>query len=224
MTGGRMAAGIKLIAYGALFFASCWWHRTNFPYSTELLGRETAWPVFLILALALMIELLLYSSGALFNEVRHTTLSTLQMIPIRTTQILIQKVLAVLLALMPVGFWMLIVFVISHDVIASECSLTAVITYILVLLLSSHLTVLFSLYARWAALPLAILVSAASLMCCPITVIATLSLTETVARQHQSDLGLYMGSIINLLWMWLFILFPIEIEIVKRWDRLGQEA
>lgn len=224
LTGGRTAFAGKLVGYGLLVAGCSWWHQVNAPLSLKLLDGDTAWITLLLLALALCVEVLLFSAGSLFSEVRQTTLSTLQLVPLRTPVLLLQKVCATVLAVLPAGLWMFVVFLMAPLAIMERCSITMVISYILVVMLGSHLTVLLSLYARWAALPLAILITATSFMCCPMVIMGTLSMTEIVARQHNIQVGLLLGGLINLLWVWLFILLPIELEIVKRWDRLGQES
>ncbi|MBL8815063.1 MAG: hypothetical protein JNL58_03455 [Planctomyces sp.] len=224
LTGGRTAVAGKLIGYGLLVAGCSWWHHVNAPLSRMLLDGDTAWITLILLALALCVEVLLFSAGSLFSEVRQTTLSTLQMVPISTPILLLQKVCATVLAVMPAGLWMVVVFFMAPQAVMERCSITMVISYILVVMLSSHLTVLLSLYARWAALPLAILITATSFMCCPMVIMGTLAMTESVARQHNIQVGLLLGGLINLLWVWVFILLPIELEIVKRWDRLGQES
>ena len=162
-------------------------------------------------------------TGSLFAEVRQTTLSSLAMLPTSTVRLISEKAGACFLAVLPVVFWIVVVCLMDPMEIMARCSATMVVTYIVVLLLSSHLTVLLSLHTRWAALPLALLLTAASFMCCPILMLSTFSITDAVARSHNIRIGLVMGSLLNLVWTWLFVLLPMEIEIVNRWNRLSQE-
>ena len=49
------------------------------------------------------------------------------------------------------------------------------------------------------------------------------TITETAAALNGISIGIWMGVVVNFVWMWLFVLLPIEIEIVNRWNRLSRE-
>lgn len=222
-TGGWTFFVTKFIAYGLVVAAFTWYQQMLHPGSHWALQREQCWEALLTLLVVLNIEVLLYASGALFSEVRSTTLSSLVMLPTGTVRVMLEKVGACAIALLPVGFWIAAVFLMDAERIIEQCSATMIVSYIVVLLLSSHLTVLLSLYMRWAALPLAVFLTAVSFMCCPILMLSTFSLTDAIARSHNLRISLLMGSLLNLVWTWLFVLLPIEIEIINRWNRLSHE-
>lgn len=223
LTGGRSFFLVKFLAYGGMV-AGCLWYQQMTRYSPDwTLQGDLAWTAFVWLLLILNVEVLLYSSGSLFAEVRQTTLSSLAMLPFSTLRILLEKAGACLIALLPVLLWTASVFLMDPAYIAGQCSATMVVTCLMVLLLSSHLTVLLSLYTRWAALPLAVLLTASSFMCCPMLIVQAFAVTSAVARSHNLRLGLLLGCCINLTWLWLFILLPIELQIVKRWNQLSQQ-
>ena len=223
-TGGRLFFIVKFLAYGATVGVFMYLQNASQPWSGYWLTGDYAWACFLTLAAALTLETLMYSSGAIFTEIRQSTLASLAMLPLGTSRILLEKVLACVVAALPVVIWLMVVYLSASESIDRHCSATMVVSCLIVLLLSSHLTVLLSLYTRWAALPLALLLTFASFMCCPMLILASFSLTDVIARSHNWQISLLLGSLLNLVWTWLFVLLPIEIEIVKRWDRLSQES
>lgn len=222
-TGGYSFFAVKLIAYAALVAALCYLQKLMNPWGDWRLQGDSAWTAFLILLGIMNVEVLLYSSGTLFSELRQSTLSSLAMIPVSTNCLLLQKGAACIIALAPVLLLTIIVVLMDPQGILHRCSATVGVTYLTVLLLSSHLTVLLSLYTRWAALPLAILLTAACFMCCPMVFLLTFSLTEIVARSQNLQASMLLGSVLNLFWVWLFLLLPMELEIVNRWNRLSEK-
>lgn len=222
-TGGRTFLVVKLLAYLLLILGFVLFHQIDRPNSPYLISGDLIWTAFLAVAVFVTVEVLLYSSGSLFQEVRQSTIATLTMLPTTTSVILLQKLVACMLALTP-GIAALIVLYVAHPAaILQQISGTMVIWYLFMLTLSSHLTVLLSLYTRWAALPLAILLTAASNLCCPVMIMAVYNLSDQFARSNGLGLSIFLGSLINLVWAWLFVLLPMEIEIVNRWNRLSRE-
>ena len=90
-------------------------------------------------------------------------------------------------------------------------------------MLCAHLTVLLSLYTRWAALPIAIFITAISFTCCPFIPLTIFELSKQMARLNGISWSIFLGVIINFVWGWLFVLLPMEIEIINRWNRLSRE-
>jgi hypothetical protein len=60
-------------------------------------------------------------------------------------------------------------------------------------------------------------------MCCPFVTLAVFELSDSFARINGISWGMFLGALANLVWAWLFVLLPMEIEIVKRWHRLSRE-
>ncbi len=222
-TGGKTFFVVKLLAYAALVAGFAAYYRMDQPNADVWLGGDLPWLCFLTIAGALTVEVLLYASGSLFQEVRQSTIATLTMLPSHTGTLLLQKLAACLIAIVPGAVWLLVIGTVYETSIWRELSGTMVVWYLFMLALSSHLTVLLSLYTRWAALPLAILITAASNLCCPVVTMALFSLSDTVARSHGVNLGIFLGAVVNLLWAWTFVLLPMEVEIVSRWNRLSRE-
>jgi ABC-type transport system involved in multi-copper enzyme maturation permease subunit len=221
-TGGRTFFVAKLIGYGGLVLGAVVWQSYDRNTSAWSLTGDYCWLTFLSMVVIMNIEVMLYASGSLFSEVRQTTLSSLSMLPYRTSRLLLEKILAGLLALVPAMVWMGIVALSDPTAIQDKLSASMVVTGVFILLLSGHLTVLLSLYTRWGALPLAVLATVSALMCCPVLLIPVFGMADWVARSHNFRFGLLLGAVLNLVWGWLFLLLPMELEIVRRWERLAQ--
>ena len=220
-TGGRTFFVAKLFAYAAFVGCAMVWQHYDRGYGFWLRG-DYSWLVFTSLIVILNIEVLLYASGSLFSEVRQSTLSSLSMLPYGTSRLILEKVIAGSMALLPVILWVLLVALMDWNTIIGKLSATMIVTAIFILLLSAHLTVLLSLYTRWGALPLAILATVSAVTCCPVFLIPVFGMADFVARSHNLQIGLLVGAVLNLVWGWLFLLLPMEIEIVRRWDQLSQ--
>lgn len=222
-TGGFVYGGVRLVVYGLIVAG------TAYLRSTLVSGRlfwpagDMIWDLFLLLLLLLSAELLFYSSGSLFSEVRQTTVAGLVLLPLRTERILLEKAGAVAVALSPAVFWTGVVYLMDPAAISEHCSATMVVSAVSILLLSSHLTVLLSLYTRWAALPLALLLTAVGGVCCPIFIFATFMITNAISRSQQLESSLLLGSVVSLVQIWLFVLLPIQTWIVSRWNLLSQQ-
>lgn len=221
-TGGRSFFAVKLFAYGGFVAAAIIWQWIDRFHFSYLLQNDFAWLVFVTLFIGLNVEAMLYASGSLFSEVRQSTLSSLAMLPYRTERILLEKLGAAALALVPVLLWIAVVALMDWPTVRNHLSATMIVSAAFVLLLNVHLTVLLSLYTRWGALPLALLITLSALTCCPILVLPVFGMAGMLARSHNLEIGLLLGAVLNMVWGWLFVLLPIELEIVNRWNRLSQ--
>jgi ABC-type transport system involved in multi-copper enzyme maturation permease subunit len=224
MTGGKPFLIVKSIGYGLLLGGFVWFHQLEHPGSPDWLSRDLTWTLFQALALLLSVEMLLYASNSLFLEVRHQTLAPLRMLPIQTPVVLLQKVAACVLALSPGFCSLLLLMLYRPNAIFSDRQFAEQATsWLFLALLSTHLTVLLSLYTRWAALPLAILITFVSFGCFLPLAAGLGTLTRKVAAINGIPLYVWVGLAINFLWMWLFVLLPIELEIISRWNHLSRE-
>ncbi|MEO1984293.1 MAG: hypothetical protein ABGZ24_27570, partial [Fuerstiella sp.] len=91
-------------------------------------------------------------------------------------------------------------------------------------LLCAHLTMLLSLRSRWAALPVALFLTAASNLCFPVVIIAFTSAVQSMARINGVAIGGVAVTLINVAWAWMFVLLPLEIETVKAWNRAAESS
>jgi ABC-type transport system involved in multi-copper enzyme maturation permease subunit len=223
-TGGRAFFLTKFVLYGGILLGFGRYQQWTQREPLFPLTGDASWNALLTLLSILNIEVLLYAAGTLFAEVRQTTISSLAMLPISTPRLLLEKSMACLLATLPAIFWTAVLLASDWQNISMRCSATMVVTFFVVLLLSSHLTVLLSLMTRWGALPLALLITAACFMCCPMVILSMFSVTDAMARSHNLHIGLLLGTIVNLVWIWLFVLLPLELEIIRRWNLMSQQC
>lgn len=223
-TGGKSFLLMKAMGYGLLIAGFAWFHQLEQPNTDEWLSGELTCTAFATVVILFSAEMLLFASNSLYLEVRQSAVGALKMAPIPTAWLLFQKVLGCAVALLP-GLGA-IVFLACYDAQAllSIPDLPGtIIGWLIVITLMTHLTVLLSLYTRWAALPLAVFITAVSFPCIGAAAIGLTEITAGAARTTGIPWGIWLGVVVNLAWMWLFVLLPIEIEIVNRWNRLSRE-
>ncbi|MCA9048358.1 MAG: ABC transporter permease subunit [Planctomycetaceae bacterium] len=225
LTGGREFLIVKSVAYALMLWGFGRFHKLENPNSADWLSADLTYSAIITVTVVLTIETLLYSSNSLFQEVRQQTLAPLRMLPIETPVTLLQKSAAALLAMLPgfVTLGLLLVYC-PNALLRSNNFAEMAVSWLYITLLSSHLTVLLSLYMRWAALPLAVLITFVSFGCFVPLAAGLGQFTRSVAALNGIPPYVWIGVAVNFLWMWLFILLPIEIEIVARWNRLTRES
>lgn len=222
-TGGRTFAIAKFLA-GGLVFAGFRMFQEIDGYSNGLALRgDYSWWAFLTFLMTLTAEVLLYSSGCLFYEVRQQTQSTLATVPISSVRILVEKFAGCAIALIPAIVWIFITLILSDGTIVRNCSVTMVSSYLIMLGFASHLAALLSLYTRWAALPLTILLAMPAFFCMAAPILGLTAVTSVFARSHNIEVTLLLSGIINLFWTWMFVLLPLQIWIRDRWIALSQQ-
>ena len=221
-TGGRSFFVAKMIGGGILFAGFIVLQRSHIGNSSYTLRGDYAWAAFLTFAGILALEVLLYSSGCLFYEIRQSTQSTLAAIPLTGVRILLEKAGGCLIALVPSIFWLGATVFSGYEGIARECSMTMVISFLIVLGFSSHIAVILSLYTRWAALPLTVLISAPAFFCLAAPILGLTAATNAVARSQHIEMTLLLSAFVNVFWTWLFILLPIQLWIRDRWNHISQ--
>ena len=222
-TGGRTFALAKLLA-GGVAFAGFRMFQGMDGYTAGLALRgDYSWWAFLTFVMTLTAEVLLYSAGCLFYEVRQQTQSTLATVPISSARILVEKFAGCAIALIPAIVWIFISLILSDGAIVRNCSATMVSSYLIMLGFASHLAALLSLYTRWAALPLTLLLAAPAFFCMAAPILGLTAVTSVFARSHNIEVTLLLSSIINLFWTWMFVLLPLQFWIRDRWIALSQQ-
>lgn len=223
-TGGRSFLVVRILAYAGLIGGFMWYHTLIDPRSSEWMSSDLNRIAFSVVSLFFTVEILLYSSNSLFQEVRQTTISSLKMLPASTPSILWQKLIAAMLALLPAVATLLFLFFSDYySYVNADTFVSGAVSWVFFALMSTHLTVLLSLYTRWAALPLAILITVVSTPCVGGAAAGLTLVTRETAALNGISAGIWLAVAVNLVWMWLFILLPMEIEIVNRWNRLSRE-
>ncbi len=221
-TGGRSFFITKLIGGGIVFAGFIWLQRSDGYFDYFTLRRDYAWIAFQTAACFVALEVLVYSSGCLFYEIRQSTQSTLAAIPLSASRVLLEKAGGCLIALIPSVFWLGVVTLCGYESVARECSMTMVISVLIVLAFSSHVAVILSLYTRWAALPLTILISAPAFFCLAAPILGLTAATNALARSQHIEMTLLISTFVNLFWTWLFILLPLQLWIRDRWNDISQ--
>jgi hypothetical protein len=187
------------------------------------LSSDVGWNLFLTYAVIIYIELLLYSSGCLFYELRQSTQSTLGTLPISTNRVLLEKLAGCVVSLVPMVFWLILTIIMGYRGVSRYCSLTMVVSYLIMLGFSTHVAALLSLYTRWAALPLTILSTFPAFFCLALPIYGFTSVTMAAAGTHGLPVGSALVILVNLFWTWLFVLLPIEIGIRDRWTAVVRQ-
>ena len=222
-TGGRTFAIAKFVAGGLTYAGFRVYQEMENRSASPWLSEDYTWLAFLMFVTVLTLEVLLYSSGCLFAEVRQLTQSTLATVPISSVRILAEKFVGCSIALVPVVFWIGFTYVTNPAGVQRHCSATMVISYLIMLGFSSHIAALLSLYTRWAALPLTILLSMPAFFCMAAPILGLSTATTLLARSHNVQVTLVWTALINLFWTWLFVLLPLQIWIRDRWISISQQ-
>ena len=192
--------------------------------STMWISDGMTWACFLIVAGVLTVEGLFCATGLLVLEADQGRLGPLTLVPRETLRILGQKLIACAIAMIPGTLSIMFIFAVNGQAVISHAPPTAVIWYLFQFLLCVHLTILLSLRSRWAALPIALLLTAASNLCFPIIIIAFTSAVQSMAQINGVAIGPLAVMMINIAWAWIFVLLPLEIETVKAWNRAAERS
>ncbi|MCA9085333.1 MAG: hypothetical protein KDA81_14820, partial [Planctomycetaceae bacterium] len=224
MTGGKPFFIVKLVAYALLACGFAWFNRHQHNWHGEWLNAELTSTALRTVIGFLTVEALLYSSNSLFLEVRQQAIGPLRMVPIPTSVALFQKAAACFIAMLPGMMTALALIIYRPSVLWSDRGVAEqTIAWLFVVFVSTHLTVLLSLYVRWAALPLAVLATSISFGCFVPLIMGMNAITRSVAAVNGIPFHVWTGVAVNFVWLWLFVLLPIEIEIVRRWNTLSGE-
>ena len=216
-TGGRTFFVAKFVMGGVIYGGFVAFQSLDGSAKQLQLTGDHGWNALLTFVIWLTAEVLLYASGVLFFEIRQLTQSTLATAPISNVRVLLEKTIGCAIATLPVVFWIGFTMVFGYQSINRYLSLTMVVSYLVMLGFSSHVAALLSLYTRWAALPLTVLIAIPSFGFLALPILALTQLSANLAAQQgipTSDLIVIM---INVFWTWMFILLPIEIWIRDRW-------
>ncbi|MFN9039565.1 MAG: hypothetical protein ACK5YO_24920, partial [Planctomyces sp.] len=158
-TGGWPFFTMKFLAGFAVYASFVAIQQVSTDRWNIVLEQDFGWTAMLVFASVLTVEVLLYSSGSLFSELRQSTQSTIAMTPCSTVSILLQKAAGCLIAVLPAVFWSMFTLAVSRTSVLTLVDMDTIVVWGLMLIFSSHVAALFSLYTRWAALPLTVLVS-----------------------------------------------------------------
>lgn len=188
-----------------------------------VLEQDFGWTAMLVFASVLTVEVLLYSSGSLFSELRQSTQSTIAMTPCSTVSILLQKAAGCLIAVLPAVFWSMFTLTVSHASVMTLIDMDTVIVWGLMLVFSSHVAALLSLHTRWAALPLTVLVSFFAFFVIAGPVLTIPDVVDRIAITHNYRPSRVFAWAITAFWTWLFTLLPLQLWIRDQWIKLSRQ-
>lgn len=218
-TGGFPAMFGRCLMYLGIVVGFLVFHLFDSGLSKRWLSEGLALTCFLTVLGVLTIEILLYAAGLLTHEVEQKTVAPLALVPLDTVRLLAQKSAACLIAIVPGLIVLLLLVLLFHEAIEPLLLPGAVILYLFNVLLCSHLTVLCSLYSRWAALPAAVFLTLIFNGCFPTIVLGVITAVVGMARVNGLQIAPIAVTLINIGWAWMFVLLPLEIEIVRAWKR-----
>ena len=222
-TGGQVFVLAKLIGGGVLLAGFLVLQDANGYGDAPWLSGDYATSAMGTFAAMLAAEILIYASGCLFGELRQGTHSVLATLPISSSRMLLEKLGGCVLTLWPSVFWIAVVTFLGYGTLRDRIEDGHVLSYVVMVGFGSHLAVLFSLYTRWAALPLTVLCSMPAFFCLAVPILALTESTSRIAATQGIHNNLLLLSVVNLFWTWLFVLLPLQIAIRDRWLAVSRQ-
>jgi len=218
IAGGRMGLIVKVVAlivlYPALMVYFNW--ESSFSYGDPLQNMMGA---HLAIAAGLCgLEASVYASRIFHDEIRWQTMSALLTLPRSIEYVAYSKVAGCLLALVPTAVAVLIDTLFLPEgphAIFTAIGHPAFWTGVLIVSIFLHLVVLLSLFVKWGALPLAIVMTIVLLNC-------TGCLFAFSFALGQNDAAALVGSVI-LLVLWGVSTFVFQMMIHARLYELGSK-
>lgn len=222
LSGGKTVWLVKLVAYICVVVTFAVFQQLSYPTDSIALNPQAARTALISLSLLVSLELLMYSSNSLFLEIHQRTAADLLMLPTSNRSIFLQKTFAVLIAISP-GILVASTLLITHYEPIGRAGnwFLLVVMWLLITSFLIHTSVLLSLYFRWAALPIAVFIT---ILISPVLIgaaVGTFGLTSSVGGSTEFNSGRWLAAAFTIGWMWLFVLFPMQLEISASWKRVG---
>lgn len=202
LTGGHVMWVVRLGLFGGL-------SALVYQYGTG--PKTTDWPLVssAISSCVLAVvgcELLIYASRLLFDEARWGTFPLLLILPITARDLVWQKVWGCLLATLPAFGWLCVAIAVYPGELSELVQNTRAPIIAINFMLLLHVTVLLSLFMRWAALPAAVCVVFLLNSCCPVM---------SVGFVMGNTGGLALAAITVATYC-ILLLLPLQVEIISR--------
>lgn len=182
-----------------------------------ILVGNFAMQMLLLLAGALTLECVLLATGSLHSELRQMTHSSLAMLPLSSTRMFLEKSAGCALSVLPSAVWLATVSLLSRSSLVGRIDGNLVLTWVLLLVFSTHVAALLSLYTRWAAFPLTLLASFVAFFVIAGPILLIPSAVGMLARTHNIQNSLPLAWAITIFWTWVLLLLPIQLWIRERW-------
>lgn len=222
-TGGWPFFALKFTAGLAVYSAFVVIQQVGTGRWNIVLSGDFGWTAMLVFSAVLTVEVLLYSSGSLFSELQQSTQSSLAMTPFSTMSILLQKAAGCLIAVLPAVFWSMFTLFVSRASVLTLVDTNTVVVWALMLVFSSHVAALLSLFTRWAALPLTVLISFFAFFVIAGPVLTIPDVVDRIAITHNYQPSRLFAWAITAFWTWLFALLPLQLWIRDQWDKLSRK-
>ena len=222
-TGGWPFFAVKFFSGAAVYTAFVVIQYVGTKQWSISLDGDFGWTAMLIFASVLTVEVLLYSSGSLFSELRQSTQATIAMTPCSPTSILLQKAAGCVVAILPSACWSLLTLCISYSSVTTLVDMDTIVVWTLMLAFSSHVAALLSLCTRWAALPLTVLISFFAFFIIAGPVLTIPDVVDRIAITHNYRPSRAFAWAITAFWTWLFTLLPLQLWIRDQWIKLSRQ-
>ena len=178
---------------------------------------EYGWQFLLLLCGALSVECLLLATGSLHSEVRQMTQSSLAMLPFSPTRIFIEKAGGCGLSVLPTASWIGVAALLTGDRLWIYLELDMVLAWLLMRIFSTHVAALTSLYTRWAALPITLMISFVAFFVIAGPILLIPSTVGMLTRTHNVENSLILAWAITIFWTWVLLVLPLQLWIRERW-------
>jgi len=182
-----------------------------------ILTGHFALQMLLLIAGALSLECVLLATGSLHSELRQMTHSSLAMLPLSSVRTLLEKAAGCGLSVLPTAVWLATVWILGGRGLAQRIDGNLVLTWVLLLIFSTHVAALFSLYSRWAAFPLTVLVTFVAFFVIAGPILLIPATVGVLARTHNVQNSMPLAWAITIFWTWVLLLLPLQVWIRERW-------
>ncbi|MFM7057176.1 MAG: hypothetical protein ACKO2P_09680 [Planctomycetota bacterium] len=182
-----------------------------------LLTGHFALQLLMLLAGALSLECVLLATGSLHSELRQMTHSSLAMLPLSSVRVILEKSAGCGLSVLPTAVWLATVWILGGWDLTQRIDGNLVLTWLLLLIFSTHVAALFSLYSRWAAFPLTVLATFVAFFVIAGPILLIPATVGVLARTHNIRNSLPLAWAITIFWTWVLLILPIQVWIRERW-------
>lgn len=215
--GGRSFLVVKCLGWFGVYCLFMGIQRMESGVWRATFSGESGWQMLVLLAGALTLECLLLATGSLHAEIRQMTHSSLAMLPLTPTRIFVEKAVGCGLSVLPTASWMGLVYVLSGSSLSGRLEWSAVLAWLLLLMFSTHVAALTSLYTRWAALPLTLLISFGAFFVIAGPILLIPSAVGMLTRTHNIQHSEPLAWAITIFWTWVLLVLPLQVWIRERW-------
>lgn len=215
--GGRTLFAARWLGWLIVYLAFLGVQKMELNSWRWILVGNFAMQMLLLLAGVLTLECVLLATGSLHSELRQMTHSSLAMLPLSSTRMFLEKSAGCALSVLPTVIWLTILSLVSRNSLVSRIDGNLLLTWVLLLIFSTHVATLFSLYTRWAAFPLTLLASFVAFFVIAGPILLIPSTVGMLARTHNIQNSLPLAWGITIFWTWVLLLLPIQLWIRERW-------